>query len=236
MIRRTRASIILIGNELLSGRVRDENLPFLADALWSLGVRVERATMIRDEIPAIALAVREAVAGSDFVLTTGGIGPTHDDVTIAGVAEAFRVRVVRHADLAARIRRHLGREPDEAELRMADVPEGAELVGGTTTWPTIRMRNVYVLPGIPSILQRKFDELRDEFRGSPFHRVSRAFRTSETELAPRLERLVEAFPELEIGSYPEQERVLVTIEGQDAQAVANAGERLDTLTADVPRA
>ncbi len=236
MIRRTRASIILIGNELLSGRVRDENLPFLAGALWSLGVRIERATMIRDEVPAIAGAVREAAAGSDFVLTTGGIGPTHDDVTIAGVAEAFGVGVVQHDDLAERIRTHLGREPSEAELRMADVPEGAELVGGTTTWPTIRMRNVYVLPGIPSILRRKFDELRGEFRGSPFHRTSRAFRTTETVLAPRLHRLVEAFPDLEIGSYPEPDRVLVTIEGQDAQAVANAGEQLDMLTADIPRA
>lgn len=232
----SRASIILIGNELLSGRVRDENLPYLAGELWSCGVRVERAEIVRDEESSIAEAVRRASGSCDFVLTTGGIGPTHDDVTVAGVARAFGVPVECHPELAARIRRHLGREPTDAELRMARVPRGAKLVGGAATWPTIRVRNVYVLPGVPSILVRKFEELREIFRGPPFHRISRGYRARETELAPRLEQLARAFPDLEIGSYPERDRVLVTVEGNDEATVAKAGEQLDLLAGDLPPA
>ncbi|RMF74228.1 MAG: competence/damage-inducible protein A [Acidobacteria bacterium] len=199
-------------------------------------MRVQRAEVVRDDVAEIAAAVRRGLDESGCVLTTGGIGPTHDHVTVAGAATAFGVGITTHPELARRIREHVGREPTAAELRMASVPEGAELVGGADTWPTIRVDRVYVLPGVPSILRRKFGELRGEFHGIPRHRESLAFRARETDLAPLLEQLVARFPDLEIGSYPEPARVLVTIEGTDARTVVAAREQLATLAAHVPRA
>ena len=229
------AAILLIGNELLSGRVEDANLAFLAGELWSLGVRVRRAEVVRDEIDVIADAVRGLSSAHHHVLTTGGIGPTHDDVTIAGVARAFGRDVVLHPDLEGRIRAHFGADVQEAHLRMARAPAGARLVGGASGWPTLLVENVIILPGVPSILRKKFIDLKSHFSGTPIHRAVLGLRSDESTLAPLLDALCRRFPEVEIGSYPEPERVLVTIEGCDRAAVEGALAALEDDTMGIAR-
>lgn len=230
------AAVLLIGNELLSGRVEDANLAFLARELWTLGVRVRRAEVVRDEAEVIAEAVKTLSGAHDHVLTTGGIGPTHDDVTIEGVARAFGRGVVLHPDIEGRIRRHFGEGVQEAHLRMARAPEGAKLVGGVSGWPTLLIENVIILPGVPSILRKKFADLKGHFSGVPIHRAMLGLRSDESTLAPRLETICSRYPDVEVGSYPEPGRVLITIEGVDRETVEGAHAALVADTADIEKA
>src|SRR5436190_13573168 len=149
------AGIILVGNEILSGKVVDANAAHLCRELRELGVDVRRISVIPDEVDVIAAEVREFSARHDIVFTSGGVGPTHDDVTIEGVARAMGVPVVRHPVLVGLLERYYGGAVTEASLRMAEVPEGAELVGQSLRFPTILMGNVYVLPGVPEIFRQK---------------------------------------------------------------------------------
>src|ERR1035437_2294400 len=164
------AAIIVIGDEVLSGKVEELNARFLVRELRALGVAVRRIEVVPDVREDIAAAVRAASAAHDHVFTTGGIGPTHDDVTIAAIALAFAVPVVRGEALAALIGEVSGDRFYERDLRMADVPEGADLISGEgshhSCWPVIAMRNVYILPGVPSILQRKFAAIRGRFQAN----------------------------------------------------------------------
>ncbi len=236
MVRRPDAAILLIGNELLSGRVRDDNLHFLAAELWELGVPVRTAWMIRDGIDEIGDAVRRLADSHTWLFTTGGIGPTHDDLTIEGVAHGFGLDVVNHPRLESLIRGRLGGETTDAHLRMARVPDGAVLAGGEEgAWPTVRVRNVFILPGVPSILRRKFRQIRESFRQSPLHRRILSLATTETAIAGVLERAAAAHPEIEIGSYPQAECVLVTFEGADEAAVETAYESVSDDTGTIPR-
>src|SRR6185295_17046631 len=184
-----------------------------------LGVEVRRITVIPDEVDLIAAEVRAFSAEYDVVFTSGGVGPTHDDVTIEGVARAMGVPVVRHPLLAGLLERYYNGAPTEAALRMAEVPEGAELVAGSVRFPTVLARNVYILPGVPEIFRQKFDALRERFRDRPFHLRCVFVRIGEGTLAAHLNQVVSEFAELLLGSYPElsnpEYRVKVTLESQD---------------------
>jgi molybdenum cofactor synthesis domain-containing protein len=223
------AAIIVIGDEVLSGKVEEQNARFLVRELRSLGVGVRRIEVIPDVRDEIAAVVREAAAGFDHVFTSGGIGPTHDDVTIAAIAAAFAVPVVRHPLLADLVRQASGARLYERDLRVADVPEGAELVRGEGSpgcWPVIAFRNVYVLPGVPSILQRKFAMIRQRFAASPFYCRQIYSRESEGAIADTLDRAAADFPTVAVGSYPHLDaadhQVLVTLDGRDEAEVSRA--------------
>jgi molybdenum cofactor synthesis domain-containing protein len=214
------AGILLIGNEILSGKIRDENASYLCRELRSLGVDVRRIAVIPDEVALIAEEVATFAKSFDLVFTSGGVGPTHDDVTVEGVARAMGVPVVRHPELVALLERHYRGTVTEAALRMAEIPEGAELVtGGSLRFPTILMRNVYVLPGVPEIFRQKFDALRERFRDQPIHLKNVFVGIGEGTLAAYLNRLLESFPLLQLGSYPElsnpEYKVKVTLESRD---------------------
>jgi molybdenum cofactor synthesis domain-containing protein len=214
------AGILLIGNEILSGKIRDENAAYLCRELRSLGVDVRRIAVIPDEVALIAEEVATFAKSFDLVFTSGGVGPTHDDVTVEGVARAMGVPVVRHPELVALLERHYRGTVTEAALRMAEIPEGAELVtGGSLRFPTILMRNVYVLPGVPEIFRQKFDALRERFRDQPIHLKNVFVGIGEGTLAAYLNRLLESFPLLQLGSYPElsnpEYKVKVTLESRD---------------------
>jgi molybdenum cofactor synthesis domain-containing protein len=213
------AGIILVGNEILSGKIVDANAAYLCRELRQLGVDVRRISVIPDEVGVIADEVRLFSRDYDIVFTSGGVGPTHDDVTIEGVARAMGVSVVRHPALVALLERYYQGAPTEAALRMAEVPEGAELVAGTLRFPTVLARNVYVLPGVPEIFRQKFDALRERFRDRPFHLKCVFVRIGEGTLAAHLNELLADFPELLLGSYPElsnpEYRVKVTLESQE---------------------
>jgi molybdenum cofactor synthesis domain-containing protein len=232
------AGIILIGNEILSGKIRDENAAYLCRELRALGVEVRRITVIPDEVALIADEVAAFTKAFDLVFTSGGVGPTHDDVTIEGVARAMAVPVVRHPELVALLERYYRGKVTEAALRMAEIPEGAELVtGGTLRFPTVLMRNVYVLPGVPEIFRQKFDALRERFRDQPIHLKNVFVRIGEGTLADYLNRLLESFPLLQLGSYPEfsnpEYQVKVTLESRDRGYLEQAlGDFLARLPAD----
>jgi FAD synthetase len=221
--------IILVGNEILSGKVVDANAAHLCRELRDLGVDVRRISVIPDDVAVIADEVRAFSGRFDIVFTSGGVGPTHDDVTIEGVARAMGVPVVRHPTLVALLERYYGGSVTEASLRMAEIPEGAELVGQSLRFPTILMGNVYVLPGVPEIFRQKFEALRERFRDEPFHLKCVFVRIGEATLAAHLNRLLADFPALMLGSYPEfsnpEYRVKVTLESRDEAYLEGALER-----------
>ena len=221
------AGIIIIGNEILSGKVVDTNSPFLTRELRALGVSVRRIVTIPDELDEIAAAVAEFHRVYDFVFTSGGVGPTHDDVTIEGVARGLGRRVIRHPAIEGRIREFYKDKANEARLKMSDVPEGTELiVDGRLGFPTLKCENIYVLPGIPEILEQKFQAIRDRFAASPY--FLRLVYTSEGEgsIAEHLNATLAAFPELLLGSYPKigdpEYAVKLTLESKDQDYVEQA--------------
>jgi molybdenum cofactor synthesis domain-containing protein len=221
------AGIILVGNEILSGKIEDANAAYLCRELRALGVDVRRIAVIPDEVQLIAEEVATFSRDYDVVFTSGGVGPTHDDVTIEGVARAMLAPVVRHPLLVQLLEQYYRGKVSEATLKMAEVPEGCELVGGETVrFPTILMRNVYVLPGVPEIFRAKFDALRDRFRDQPIHLKNVYVRIGESTLADYLNRLLTDFPLLQLGSYPEfsnpEYKVKVTLESRDRGYVEQA--------------
>src|SRR5436309_2170978 len=163
------AGIILIGNEILSGKVVDANAVYLCREFRALGVDVRKISVIPDDVELIAREVREFQPSYDWVFTSGGVGPTHDDVTIEGVARGLGVRVVRDPGLQTRLEEAFSGKPNDARLRMADVPEGAELLAPDhLVVPVVAIRNVFVFPGVPEIFRRKFDAIKERFRDRPF--------------------------------------------------------------------
>jgi molybdenum cofactor synthesis domain-containing protein len=229
------AAIVIIGDEILTGKFAEENAAFLIGELRALGVDLRRVVIIPDDPDDIAATVRELAGRVDHVFTSGGVGPTHDDVTIASIARGFGVAVVREPTLEAKIRGYWKAGLAEANLRLADIPAGATLVyGRDPVWPVVSLANVYILPGIPALFKRKFVDIRDRFRATPVT-VARAYLDAEEgSIAADLDAVVAAFPAVKIGSYPRfAERdfqVLITFEGADPAAVAGAlgllGERL----------
>lgn len=221
------AGILIIGNEVLSGKVVDQNSPYLVRELRTLGVEVQRITTIPDEEPVIAEEVRVFAERYDLVFTTGGIGPTHDDVTIAAIAAAFGRKVVRHPMLEEVLRRHYGDGITAAQLRMAEMPEGGELVGeGDLSFPVVAFRNVYIFPGIPEVVRRKFERIRERFRDQPYILKRVFLRCDEGQIAENLSDVLRRFPELQLGSYPilhdPDHNVELTLESKSAQYVEQA--------------
>jgi molybdenum cofactor synthesis domain-containing protein len=232
------AGIILVGNEILSGKIVDANASYLCHELRALGVEVRRITVIPDEVDLIATEVARFGADYDVVFTSGGVGPTHDDVTIEGVARAAGVPVIRHPALVALLRGHYEYALTDAHLKMAEVPDGAELlVDESVRFPTILMRNVYILPGVPEIFRRKFDAIRERFRDQPIFLKNVFVRIGEGTLADHLNALLRDYPELLLGSYPEfsnpEYKVKVTLESRDGAFLEHAlAAFLERLPAD----
>jgi molybdenum cofactor synthesis domain-containing protein len=225
------AGIVIIGDEILSGKFADENAAFLIGELRSLGVELRRITMIPDEIDDIASTVTTFSRKFDHVFTSGGVGPTHDDLTIEGIAKGFGVRIVRQPEMEQRVRAYWGDKLAEPNLRLADVPEGCELVyGKDQVWPVVAYRNVYILPGVPALFKRKFIDIRDRFRAEPVTVARVYIDADEGEIANDLDAVVAAFPSVKIGSYPrfaeKSFRVLITLEGRVSRDVAGAQDML----------
>ncbi len=221
------AGIIVIGNEILSGKVTDTNSPFMARELRRLGVALQRIVVIPDEVDLIAAAVREFRGRYDVVFTSGGVGPTHDDVTIEGVARGLGRRVIRHPAIEDKIREYFKGNVNEARLKMAEVPEGAELiVDARLGFPTIKCENFYILPGIPEILEQKFAALGERFATAPYFLRVVYTRDGEGSIAEHLNATLAEFPELLLGSYPKigepEYAVKLTLESKNLEYVERA--------------
>jgi len=228
------AGIVIIGNEILSGKVTDTNSPFLARELRKLGVTLLAISTIPDDVDVIASTVKSFSDRFEIVFTSGGVGPTHDDVTMEGVARGFGRKVIRHPDLDKRLREYLGTNVNEARMRMADVPDGAELiVDARLGFPTVKCENVYIMPGIPEILEQKFQGLADRFSAAPYHLRMVFTRDGEGSIAEHLNATVAKFPELLLGSYPKlgdpEYSVKLTLESKDLAYVEAALAHLLSL-------
>jgi molybdenum cofactor synthesis domain-containing protein len=231
------AAALIIGNELLSGKVDEANLGVLARALRSVGVVLERVVMVRDDIEIIAAEVRHLASTHDWLFTSGGVGPTHDDVTIDAVARAYGVVVVSDPGLETMIRAHYGARTTPGHLRMALVPKGAQLeILPDVPWPTVRLQNTWVMPGVPEAFRMKIPVAMASLAGAPAF-VSEAVYTKmdEGDLKPLLDRVVAAYSDVEVGSYPKWNdptyRTKLTFDGVAADRVKAAR---DAFVASLP--
>jgi len=225
------AVLVVVGSEVLSAKVPDENGPWAARRLRDLGVRLLAIHTIPDRVDDVVDAVDRARRSADWVFTSGGVGPTHDDVTVAAVARALGRPIERSPALVRAIREihrahHGGEEPPEAALRMADVPEGTRLLGDEG-YPTLVAANVVMLPGVPQFFRYQFERIAHLLVATPFRVASVYLSVGEGAIARALDRVAHAHAGVEIGSYPRFDeaadfRVLVTIEAKDAAQVAAA--------------
>ncbi len=205
--RTVRACLLIIGNEILSGRTQDANLAFLGHALNELGIQLAEARVIPDQPATIVATVNEVRARYDYVFTTGGIGPTHDDITSECVAEAFEVELLRNSEAVRRLEDHYAGsdlELNEARLRMANIPDGAELIDNpVSAAPGYRIGNVLVMAGVPRIMQAMFDGIKHTLTGGA-KVLSRTVHCDlgEGNVAAGLGEIQARYASVEIGSYP----------------------------------
>ncbi len=230
------AAALIIGNEILTGKIQETNLRDLAARLFDLGIVLDRTVICRDEVDVIARDLSDLRRRFDLVFTTGGVGPTHDDVTHRAVALSFGRQIVRSPELFDLIHSLLGDRCDEGHLQMADIPEGATLLkSADVRWPTIIMDNVFVLPGLPKVFRLKLPALVEYLKGDELPFLSRAVYTlcDEGELALPLAQVAQRHSEVSIGSYPVTDcpdyRVKLTIDGRDLDFVERAQEALLAL-------
>jgi molybdenum cofactor synthesis domain-containing protein len=229
------AAALVIGNELLSGKVEEANVHVLARTLRGLGVELRRVVVILDDVEEIAREVKALSSTHDWVFTSGGVGPTHDDVTVLGVAMAFGVRAVEDPTLAKMLRDHYKERCTSGHLQMALVPEGATLESSEEIrWPTIRFQNVWLMPGVPEIFRMKLPVVVGRIGGGPSF-VSRAVFTNmdEGDLKPLLDAIVGQFPDVGVGSYPKWQdptyRTKLTFDGRDTARVDEARDAFVAL-------
>ena len=232
------ACVVIIGNEILSGRTQDTNLAHLAKQLNEWGVQVREARVVPDVQDVVVAAVNEARAAFDYVFTTGGIGPTHDDITAECIAAAFDVPLVMNEEIAAIIRRRPA--PDEvlnARLRMARIPAGATLIRNPTGGPQgFRMDNVFVMAGIPSVMQGMLSTLEGELQGGAVVRSrSVTAYVSEGEIATALGTVQARYPDVDLGSYPfyrdERYGTMLVMRGADEAALERMAEEVKGVVA-----
>jgi molybdenum cofactor synthesis domain-containing protein len=224
------AGIIIIGDEILTGKVQDYNAFFMAKELWAHGIQLRRISVIPDLVEDIAEEVGNFAPMFDYVFTSGGIGPTHDDVTIEGISRAFNVNTVIDHTLKEVLERKLGALSSE-QIKMAEVPDGAELVGeDTLSFPLIKFRNVFILPGIPELLRKKFHAIEKIFN-EPHIKLKKVYlQDSESNIAPVLKHILHRFNDVKIGSYPVMNisdySVIVTLESLNDTSLDGALEAL----------
>ncbi|HTT74653.1 MAG TPA: competence/damage-inducible protein A [Candidatus Binataceae bacterium] len=224
-------AMVVIGNEILSGKVQDTNAYFTARELRKLGVALKRIAVVPDEIQPIVNEVSYCAKTFDFVLTSGGVGPTHDDITIEAIAAAFGRKLMIHPELERIVLQHFKGGANAAGLKMTQVPEGAVLnAGGDLRFPTVQLENVYILPGIPQIFERKLMALAGRFTTDPYFIRTIFLDASEGLIAEYLNQCLGIYPELLLGSYPRigdsSYRVKLTLESKDVDYLQKAFDYL----------
>jgi molybdenum cofactor synthesis domain-containing protein len=242
MAKTVTAAVLLIGNELLSGRTKDANLNYLARQLAAMGITLREARMVSDDEAEIVQAVNALRARYDYVFTTGGIGPTHDDITCESVAKAFGVRYMLNPEALKILQDYYdgsGRELNEARLRMAHTPQGAALVDNPISRaPGFRIENVIVMAGIPAVMRAMFESIAPDLEsGAKVTSRAVAVLMGEGDIARPLGDLQARFEALEIGSYPFVRQgkfgTTLVLRGTDAGEVNAAAEELKMILRDL---
>ncbi|NGM51829.1 competence/damage-inducible protein A [Caulobacter sp. 602-2] len=237
---RVTAAVLIIGDEILSGRTQDVNLNAIAKYLATYGVDLAEARVVPDVEQEIVDAVNALRAKYDYVITTGGIGPTHDDITADSVAKAFGVTAPEHPEIMAMLRERWG-EPNAARRRMAHVPEGGSLVKNPVQGPPgFQKENVFVLAGVPAIMRGMLDDVGPRLRTGAVVVATtvRVTGTGEGTIAAPLEAVAKAHPDLSIGSYPffappDLYGASLVIRGRDPVEVEAAAVELEKTLADL---
>ncbi len=218
------AAAIIIGNEILSAKFADENGPWLIKRCRELGIDLTRVSIISDDVDVIADEVRSVASSVDYVFTTGGIGPTHDDLTMLGIAAAFDVELVTSPVLKDMIEARMGADVNEEALSMAKIPDGADLwQENPVKFPVVVCRNVLIFPGVPAYLRAKFDDIAPRLGGVPLQSRKLVTEQHEPEIAATLRTAAENWPSVTIGSYPRFETnppsVIVALDGRDTESL-----------------
>ncbi len=220
------AAVVIIGAEVLSGKISDQNGPYLIQQLRKRGIELTEIRTIGDGIETISQCVRELAETNDYLFTTGGIGPTHDDVTIEGIATALERPTVRSAILEQKLHDHFGDRLNESILKLADIPEGAHVEMVTPVLPLIRVQNIFIFPGVPELMVQSFEHMAHELKGTPFICKHVKISGSESAMADHLRNVQNANPKVQIGSYPRFLEsgceVKITIDGRLAEDVNQA--------------
>ncbi|MBL8151154.1 MAG: competence/damage-inducible protein A [Blastocatellia bacterium] len=221
------AAILVIGDEILSGKTEEGNARYLISELRNLGVALKLIMVVPDDVDHIAEVVADISKKYTYVFTSGGVGPTHDDVTLAGISRAFGRQIVRNPELEALIRNYLGEKVTESHLQMADVPEGAWFIHNSDLkWPLLACENVYILPGVPRFFREKFHAVKERFRTNQFHLRCIYTQEDEFSIAVQMKQIASDYPSVSIGSYPSFDnkdyKVKITIESKDQESVEAA--------------
>lgn len=229
------AALIVIGNEILSGRTQDKNISYIAVKLNDVGIQLREVRVVPDVENDIVAAVNALRPRYDYVFTTGGIGPTHDDVTSVCIAKAFSLKMHRHPDAERALRDHYKSEINEARLKMAEVPAGAELIpNALSIAPGFRLENVFVMAGVPSIMHAMLEALLPQLKGGArVLSVSITTNLPEGSIAMALTEIQNQYPGIEIGSYPLYEHghlsTTLVLRSPDARMNEEARGEIETL-------
>jgi molybdenum cofactor synthesis domain-containing protein len=232
------AGILVIGDEILSGRTKDKNIGFIAEYLTNIGIDLKEVRVVADDETAIVEALNTLRERYNYVFTTGGIGPTHDDITADSVAKAFGVGIDHHPEVVARFEERFGADLNEARLRMARIPDGAELISSATILaPGFKIGNVIVMAGVPSIMQAMMDIVAPKLK-SGVRMLSDSVRANarEGDIGTPLRVIQEAHPETFIGSYPfldenGKPNTNVVVRSRDADKLKAAMAAVDVMLA-----
>lgn len=233
------AAMLVIGDELLSGRTHDANMHYLAKELTEIGISLTEARFIRDDPAAIVSNIIELSKRFDYLFTSGGIGPTHDDITTDCVAEAFEKKASIRSDALKILQEYYdGKdiELNEARLRMARIPETAELIDNPiSAAPGYVIENVYVMAGVPKIFQSMLKTVIPKLeKGLPTLSMSVKIYKGEGDIALDLEEMVKTFDQLNFGSYPFSEKGVhgtnIVIRGTDKKLMEEAEDKVRSLT------
>lgn len=233
-------AVLVIGDEILSGRTKDKNVGYIADRLTEVGIDLKQVRIVSDERDEIVDALNALRSRYTYVFTTGGIGPTHDDITADSVAAAFDVPIdVDQRAVDVMLERYEQSELTEARLRMARIPEGAELIANPVSKaPGFNIGNVFVMAGVPSIMHAMMDDVVPRLKaGRIVHSLSIEAGMGEGAVAKQLSALQDAFPDISIGSYPYQRdgkfQTSLVLRSRNADRIAEAAEQLKTILADI---
>jgi molybdenum cofactor synthesis domain-containing protein len=233
------AAVLVIGDEILSGRTKDRNIGYIADYLTAIGIDLREVRVVADDAAAIVDALNALRAKYTYIFTTGGIGPTHDDITADCVAEAFGVPLEFHPDAVAVIKERLaktGGELNQARLRMARIPRGAELVANKVSGaPGFWIGNVITMAGIPAVMQAMLDEVAPKLKtGTKLLSETIRADAKEGDVGTELGAIAKAHPETIIGSYPfiderQGPNTNIVVRSRDAEKLAAVKAEVETM-------
>ncbi len=231
------AAILIIGDEILSGRTQDANVSYIGQRLSTLGIRLQECRIVPDVPAAIVGALNALRTTYTYVFTTGGIGPTHDDITTDCIALAFERQVVRHPKVVAAMTAYFGDRLNDARLRMANVPDGPDVTlidSALSIAPGYRIENVFVLAGVPSVAREMFESLAPTLqRGAAVHSQSVDGAVREGDIAAVLSRIQTEHPRVTIGSYPQERSTSIVARSTDKAEIAAVVAKVAQMMRDI---